>query len=121
MVVGLPPFGGHLGRGIGGFRGRVVVMAGSSRRRSRYAVEYRRDAARLVIDSGRSLRDVAAELGVNPETLRRWVLDVRAGEEAKKVEDGEPLSFNERFELERLRRRNAELEKDVEFLKKAAA
>jgi transposase len=31
------------------------------------------------------------------------------------------LSFNERFELEQLRRRNAELEKDVEFLKKAAA
>lgn len=37
------------------------------------------------------------------------------------METEEPLSFNERFELEELRRRNAQLEKDVEFLKKAAA
>jgi transposase-like protein len=95
-------------------------MAGSSKRR-RYSVEYRRDAARLVRDSGRSLRDVGAELGVNSETLRRWVLDERAREEAEKVENQEPLSFNERFELEELRRKNAQLEKDVEFLKKAAA
>jgi transposase len=95
-------------------------MAGSGKRR-RYSEQYRRDAARLVIDSGRSLRDVGAELGVNSETLRRWVLDERAREEAAKVETEEPLSFNERFELEELRRRNAQLEKDVEFLKKAAA
>ena len=81
-------------------------------------MEYRRDAARLVIDSGRSLRDVGAELGVNSETLRGWVLEERAREEAEKVDNEEPLSFNERFELEQLRRRNAQLEKDVEFLKK---
>lgn len=56
-----------------------------------------------------------------PETLRRWVVLERAAEEAKKVENQEPLSFNERFELEQLRRRNVELEKDVAFLKKAAA
>lgn len=61
------------------------------------------------------------ELGVNHETLRHWVLDERAREEAQKVADEEPLSFNERFELEELRRKNAQLEKDVEFLKKAAA
>jgi transposase len=90
-------------------------------KRRRYSTEYRRDAARLVIDSGRSLRDVAQELGVNHETLRAWVLAERAREEARKVADEEPLSFNERFELEQLRQRNAELEKDVEFLKKAAA
>jgi transposase len=95
-------------------------MAGARKPR-RYSVEYRRDAARLVIDSGRSVRDVAAELGVDHETLRRWVLQERAGEEARKVAEGEPLSFNERFELEELRRKNAQLEKDVEFLKKAAA
>jgi len=95
-------------------------MAGSQKRR-RYSVEYQRDAARLVIDSGRSLRDVAQELGLNHETLRRWVVDERVREETKKVETQEPLSFNERFELEELRRKNAQLEKDVEFLKKAAA
>ena len=90
-------------------------------KRRQYAPEYRRDAARLVIDSGRSLGDVSQELGVNHETLRVWVLAERAREEARKVAEDEPLSFNERFELEQLRRKNAELEKDVEFLKKAAA
>lgn len=97
-------------------------MAGPRKqKRHRYSEEYRRDAGRLVIDSGRSLRDVSLELGVNHETLRKWVLDERAREEAQKVVDEEPLSFNERLELEQLRREKAQLEKDVEFLKKAAA
>lgn len=97
-------------------------MAGSSRKRGRYSREYRRDAARLVIDSGRSVRDVGAELGLNNETLRRWVVDERAWREGqKRVVSEESLSSAERLELEELRRRNAELEKDVAFLKKAAA
>lgn len=91
------------------------------RKRRRYSVEYQRDAARLVLDSGRSLRDVAGELDLNSETLRKWVVNARAREEAQRVDAGEPLSFNERFELEELRRKNAQLEKDNEFLKKAAA
>jgi transposase len=95
------------------------VVAKAKRRR--YADQYKRDAARLVIDSGRSLRDVSMELGVNHETLRAWVLAERAREEARKVAEEEPLSFNERYELEQLRREKAQLEKDVEFLKKAAA
>jgi transposase len=90
-------------------------------KRRRFAEEYKRDAARLVIDSGRSMSEVSMELGVHHETLRQWVLAERAREETRKVADEEPLSFNERFELEQLRRKNAELEKDVEFLKKAAA
>ena len=91
------------------------------RKRRRYSAEYQGDAARLVIDSGRSLRDVAQELDLNSETLRRWVVAERAREEAVKVEQDEPLSFNERFELERLRAENTQLQKDMEFLKKAAA
>ena len=54
------------------FRGKDVAVAKAKRRQ--YAAEYKRDAARLVIDSGRSLRDVSMELGVNYETLRAWVL-----------------------------------------------
>ena len=92
-----------------------------SRKRRRYSAEYRRDAARLVVNSGRSLRDVGEELGLDQETLRRWVAAERAREEAGKVEAQEPLSVRERLELEELRRRNAQLEKDVAFLKKAAA
>jgi transposase-like protein len=92
-----------------------------SRKRRRYSAEFRRDAARLVVNSGRSLRDVGAELGLDHETLRRWVTAEQAREEAAKVESQEPLNARERIELEELRRRNAQLEKDVAFLKKAAA
>ena len=92
-----------------------------SRKRRRYSAEYRRDAARLVINSNRSLRDVGDELGLDHETLRRWVNTERVREEAEKVESQEPLSARERLELDELRRRNAQLEKDVEFLKKASA
>jgi transposase-like protein len=99
----------------------VVVVDGMAKKRRRFSVEYQRDAARLVIASGRSLRDVAAEIGVNSETLRNWVLAERAREEAEKVDSQRPLTTAERLELDELRRRNAELEKDVAFLKKAAA
>jgi transposase-like protein len=91
------------------------------RKRRRYSAEYRRDAARLVINSSRSLRDVGDELGLDHETLRRWVNTERAREEVGKVESHEPLSARERLELEELRRRNKQLEKDVEFLKEASA
>ena len=39
-------------------------------RQSKYPEEFRRKAAALVLDSGRSARDVGRELGVNHETLR---------------------------------------------------
>ncbi|HHW84262.1 MAG TPA: transposase [Actinomycetales bacterium] len=84
-----------------------------------YSPEYRRDAARLVIDSDRSYAEVSRELGVLPETLRRWVVIERARDEAAKEEV--PLSFNERHELARLRSEVDKLRKDNEFLKKAAA
>jgi transposase len=42
-------------------------------RRSKYPEEFRQRAAQLVLDSRRSIREVAAELGVNHETLRNWV------------------------------------------------
>ncbi|MEV1296173.1 transposase, partial [Pseudonocardia sp. NPDC049635] len=46
-------------------------------RRSRYPEEFRRNAAELALDGGRSVRDVARELGVNHETLRNWVEALR--------------------------------------------
>jgi len=64
-----------------------------------------------VIETGRSVAHVAVEIGVGEQLLGRWV---RLAREAGG--DGD-----ERAELERLRRENAELRLDREFLKKAAA
>ena len=57
------PFDGHLDRGTCGFRGEDVCMSGSRKRKS-YTPAYRRDAAHLVIDTGRPIAHVAKEIGV---------------------------------------------------------
>jgi transposase len=90
-------------------------------RPSRYPEEFRRQAAALVLDSGRSVRDVGREIGVNHETLRNWVGALR------KERRGDPRAgqtngqtSGEQAEVTRLRRRIAELELEKEILKKAA-
>jgi transposase len=85
-------------------------------RRSKYPEEFRRNAAKLALDGGRSIREVARELGVNHETLRNWVETLR-----RERRDGPAaVSGEERAELARLRRRVAELELEKEVLRKAA-
>ena len=90
---------------------------GTSKRKT-YTPEFRREAARLMIDTGRTVAAVAREIGVGGQLLGRWVHAERArtGGEADA-----PLDLDERAELERLRRENQELRMDNEFLRKAAA
>ncbi len=85
-------------------------------RRSKYPEEFRQRAAQLVLDSRRSVRDVAGELGVNHERLRHWV----AAERRARAAGPAALGADERLELARLRREVAELELEREILKKAA-
>lgn len=91
---------------------------GSTKKRRTYTPEYRREAAHLVIDTGRVIAAVAAEIGVGAQLLGRWV-----GLERQRL--GEPpqapLDVSERAELDRLRNEVAELRMDNEFLGKAAA
>lgn len=74
-----------------------------------------------MIDSGRSVAEVARELNVGEQSLGSWVRDERRRIEAAKGTELEPLSGAERAELLRLRRQVAEQEKDLAFLGKAAA
>ena len=46
--------------------------------RRKFTPQYRRDAARLVIDSGRTARAVADEIGVGEQLLGRWVAIARS-------------------------------------------
>jgi transposase len=90
-----------------------------SGKRKKYTPEFREQAARLVIETGRPVAHVAAEIGVGEQLLGRWV---RLAREAAGADDnGAVLDADERAELERLRKENAELRLDRQFLKKAAA
>jgi len=95
-----------------GFRGEDVCMSGS-RKRKNYTPAYRREAAHLVIDTGRPIVQVAREIGVGGALLGRWV----AVERARTDQPPEALDVDERAELARLRTENAELRMDREFLK----
>ena len=84
------------------------------RQRREFTPEYKDEAVKLVINTGRAVATVARELGVKEQTLGRWVNVYRARQEAG---DG-ALSETERVELARLRREVSELKMDRAFLKK---
>jgi len=83
-----------------------------------FTPEYKAEAAHLVIDTGRSIAEVAREIDVCGSVLGRWVEGERR---ALALEAHSGLSRSERAELEHLRRENRDLRADNEFLGKAAA
>ena len=93
-------------------------MSGSRRR---FTAEYKIEAAHRVIDSGRSIAEVARELSLNEVTLGNWVREERRRIAALEGTDAQPLSAAERAELQRRRKQVAEQEKDLALLGKAAA
>ena len=86
------------------------------RGRASYPPEFRAEAVRLVHESGQSMRQVARDLDISSEWLRRWVIQAD-------IDDGsaEGLTSDERAELTRLRRENRTLRTEREILKEAAA
>ncbi|WP_405676705.1 transposase [Streptomyces sp. NBC_01511] len=77
----------------------------------------RRRAVELVLSSGRTVTDVARELGVSIEGLRGWVKQAKAdrGEGSAGV-----LTPAEREELRQLRKRDREQQQTIEILKKGS-
>jgi transposase len=88
-----------------------------ARTRPAYPPEFRREAVELVRSSGRSIPQIADELGVSPQSLRNWVKQGQLDRGERR--DG--LTSDEREELRRLRRENRRLTQEREILKAAAA
>jgi transposase-like protein len=88
------------------------------RTRPPYPPAFRSEAVALLRTSGKSVPEVARDLGISDQTLRNWLhqADVDAGH-------GRPgeLTTAEREELGRLRREVRTLQQEREILKKAAA
>ena len=68
--------------------------------RRKFTSEYRREAACLVIDTGRTIAEVAREISVGEALLGRWVGQERANIPVEEV----VVTETDRAELERLRR-----------------
>ncbi|MFE3960780.1 transposase, partial [Nocardia sp. NPDC059091] len=81
------------------------------RKRRSFTTEYKVEAAHRVIDSGRTIADVARELGLNEGLLSNWVKDERRRIAAAEAHGEKPLDSAERAELLRLRKQVADQDK----------
>ena len=88
----------------------------SSKHSRRYSPQFKREAVELYRRSGKSIVAIATEIGVAPESLRKWNQqhEIDVGER-------EGLSSSERERLRELERENARLRMERDLLKRAAA
>ena len=86
------------------------------RSRRRFTDEFKRDAAALVIDTGRPIVQVAREIGVYESSLGRWV-----AQERDRRGDSDEVSAAERERLRELEREVADLRMERDLLKRSVA
>lgn len=89
-------------------------MAKKIKNYTRYSESFKSDAVRLVEEQGLTVAQVARDLGINANSLYKWV------NSSREVSSGS-LSTDDVAELERLRKENKVLREEREILKKAAA
>jgi transposase len=87
------------------------------RTRRRFTREYKAQAVQLLIESGKPMTEVAAELDVSPGQLSQWRNEQLAAGSAEAL----AACKAEPAETQRLRREVKRLEEEVEILRKAAA
>jgi transposase len=85
--------------------------------RRKFDRDFKEGAVRLVRETGKPIAQVARELGVHEATLGNWV----NADRRRRGEDSGGLGEDERAELVRLRRENAELRMRCDVLKRGLA
>jgi transposase len=89
------------------------------KKRRRFDREYKVEAVRAALRGDRPQLEVARDLGVNKETLYRWVREFR--DDASQSFPGNGRVKDRDRELEQLRREVHRLETENAFLKKVSA
>ena len=90
------------------------------RQRRSFTEEYKRQAAELVLSSGRSIGSVAKELGLRDSVLRRWVAKLRkepASAPWRPTTQAAPMPADQASEIARLRQENERLRMERDILK----
>ena len=89
-----------------------------------YTIEFKQDAAKLILEQDYTYPQAAASLGISQSALRRWVnAESKGGNKASQGASGTVkthLSLSEHDELLRLRKEVIRLKMEREILKKAA-
>ena len=89
------------------------------KKRRQFTKAFKVEAVRLVVEEGRSISEVARELGIGENLLSRW--KKRSEEEKIDPFPGKGRLSPEDDELRQLRRENKRLRMERDILKKAVA
>ena len=95
----------------------IIYKKGVFNMATHYTEEFRSDAVRLVLESKKSVPEVANDLGVNTWTLRGWMQKHRDKQGVVEPRRSETLEEENR----RLKREVTILRQERDILKKAAA
>jgi transposase len=87
------------------------------RSRKPYPAEFKQEAVRLLKEQRLPRSQVARDLGIDPETLRRWARDLSP--DTSGSQDSTTTPPVSAAELARLRRENEQLRMERDILKKA--
>jgi len=85
--------------------------------RRAFAAEFKREAVKAAMQPGASKAQVAKDLGLHPNLLRRWIGAFEAGK--WEPSPGKSLKSEQQQELERLRRELKRVTTERDILKKA--
>ena len=88
-----------------------------ARKYRRFDEDFKQGAVQLVLETGKPIAQVARDLGVNEGTLGNWC----ARDRRARGGGSGALSEDERAELGRLRKENAELTMQRDVLKRSVA